>query len=57
MTNEEEWSCGKPGCDLGIDGHDFALAIQHIYGTTPEVAASVVDGVARRLGVGEATDD
>lgn len=56
MADEEEWSCGKPGCDLGIDGHDFALAIQHIYGTTPEVAASVVDGVARRLGVGEATD-
>lgn len=27
----EEWWCGRLGCDLGIDGHDFALALSHIF--------------------------
>lgn len=29
MTDEPEWVCPKPGCDLDVDGHSFGLAIAH----------------------------
>jgi hypothetical protein len=53
-----EWQCPKGDCDLGIDGHDFALVIEHIYGGVPtksgrnfdaEESREVADRVAQRL--------
>lgn len=28
----KEWKCPKKGCEVGLDGHDFATAIHHIWG-------------------------
>lgn len=46
---EDGWTCPKPGCDLDADGHDLALAVEHIYEIEPEAAQSVADGTLRRL--------
>jgi hypothetical protein len=53
-----DWTCPREGCDLGIDEHDMALVIEHIYGGTPtksgrnfdaEESSEVADRVIQRL--------
>jgi hypothetical protein len=51
MSAEEhgdEWTCPKPGCTLDIDGHDFALALEHIFHDAPDFTAEDARGVAER---------
>jgi hypothetical protein len=38
MTDQpstQPWTCPKEDCDLGVEQHNLALAIEHIYGGTP----------------------
>ena len=63
-ATDEEWTCGKPGCELGIDGHDFALALEHVFheeGLSAEdargVADRTLDRVARGLGLDDDTEE
>lgn len=64
MSDEEEWICPKEGCTLGVEQHDLALAMEHIYGGTPsksgrnfdadesqEVAGRVLDKLADAFGL------
>ena len=53
------WTCPREGCQLGIEGHDLALVIEHIYGGMAsksgrdfdaDESREVADRVARRLG-------
>lgn len=53
VSDGEEWVCAKPGCDLDVDGHNLALAIEHAYydepGFTAEDAQQVADRTLARL--------
>lgn len=64
MSAEDEWTCSKDGCELGVESHSLALAIEHIYGGTPskdgrnfnreeskEVADRILDRLAGDLGI------
>lgn len=58
-NDADEWTCSMPGCDLDIDAHDFALALEHIFHDEPnftaedarDVADRTLDKVARAFGV------
>lgn len=45
---EPEWACSKPGCGLGVDAHDLALAIEHACHDEPGFTAQDARDVADR---------
>lgn len=48
-TPEPEWTCPQQGCDLDADGHDLALAMEHIYDIEPEAAQGAADRTIQRM--------
>lgn len=59
-TNDEEWVCPKPGCNLGVDGHSFGLAIAHCMDMSEQEGEDAAERILTRaerhlLGDGEAS--
>lgn len=45
ITEDDGWKCGMPGCELDIDGHNFGLAIAHIFDMSEEEGQQISDRI------------
>ena len=45
---DDEWTCLKPGCDLGVDQHNLAMVVEHALHDEPNFTVEDAQGVADR---------